>query len=341
MIWWVLVDVQNFLWQKLQGSTGKQVKKLCPLNDRIAIGWLQRLLDEEILDLKLMFEEKSGCERRKPNIWSISGVGGRRTLTNCHVHVVGPRPLDGRGVFCTRWMLRNWSGVGGGGDDHIPCTCTHVGCCATGQGWVGGGGWSHSLHLHTCWMLRNWSGVGGGGDDHIPCTCTHVGCCATGQGWVGGGDDRIPCTCTHVGCCATGQGWVGGGGWSHSLHLHTRWMLRNWSGMITFLALAHTLDATQLVGDDHISCTCTHVGWSTKVLGRTRKVAVTKRKCPTAPLLLQGMKACQIQLVSDFVKTPKVLVSPRRNANFSTSACKSRVKQWKNRMEPIPIGRNT
>ena len=27
-------------------------------------------------------------------------------------------------------------------------------------------------------------------------------------------------------------------------------------GMITFLALAHTLDATQLVGDDHISCTC-------------------------------------------------------------------------------------
>ena len=26
-------------------------------------------------------------------------------------------------------MLRNWSGVGGGGDDHIPCTCTHVGCC--------------------------------------------------------------------------------------------------------------------------------------------------------------------------------------------------------------------
>ena len=29
-------------------------------------------------------------------------------------------------------------------------------------------------------------------------------------------------------------------------------MLRNWSGMITFLALAHMLDATQLVGDDNI-----------------------------------------------------------------------------------------
>ena len=26
---------------------------------------------------------------------------------------------------------------GGWGDDHIPCACTHVGCCATGQGWGG------------------------------------------------------------------------------------------------------------------------------------------------------------------------------------------------------------
>ena len=33
-----------------------------------------------------------------------------------------------------------------------------------------------------------------------------------------------------------------------------------WGGMITFLALAHMLDATQLVGDDNIPCTCTHVG---------------------------------------------------------------------------------
>ena len=46
----------------------------------------------------------------------------------------------------------------------------------------------------------------------------------------------------------------------HSLHLQTCWMLRNWSGMITFLALAHMLDATQLVGDDNIPCACTHVG---------------------------------------------------------------------------------
>ena len=28
---------------------------------------------------------------------------------------------------------------GWGGDDNIPCTCTHVGCYATGLGWVGGG----------------------------------------------------------------------------------------------------------------------------------------------------------------------------------------------------------
>ena len=54
---------------------------------------------------------------------------------------------------------------------------------------------------------------------------------------------------------------------------------------------------------------------------------MTKRKRPTVLLLVQGVKTCQIQLVSDFVKTPKVLVLPRRNASFSTSACKSRVKQ--------------
>ena len=44
-------------------------------------------------------------------------------------------------------------------------------------------------------------------------------------------------------------------------------MLRNWSGwgggMITFLALVHMLNATQLVwvgwGDDNVPCTCTHV----------------------------------------------------------------------------------
>ena len=138
-------------------------------------------------------------------------------------------------------QLRNWSGVGGG-DDNIPCTCTDVGCYATGQGWVGG----MVIFLALAHMLDATQLVRGGwgGDGNIPCTCTHVGCYATGQGWVG--DDNIPCACTHVGCYATGQGWVGG-------------------GMITFLALARMLDATQLVrggwgGDGNIPCTCTHVG---------------------------------------------------------------------------------
>ena len=47
--------------------------------------------------------------------------------------------------------------------------------------------------------------------------------------------------------------------------MNTCLMLRNswgwggvgWGGMITFLALAHMLEATQLVGDDNIPCTCT------------------------------------------------------------------------------------
>ena len=63
-----------------------------------------------------------------------------------------------------------------------------------------------------------------GGDDNVPCTCTHVGCYTNGLGWRG--DDNVPCTCTHVGCYTNGLGW---------------------GGMITFLALAHMLDATQVV----------------------------------------------------------------------------------------------
>ena len=91
---------------------------------------------------------------------------------------------------------------------------------------------------------------------------------------------NVPCTCTHVGCYALdGVGW-GGVGCQRSLLLHTCWMLRNmltflalahmldatqlmgwggvgWGGMLMFLALAHMLDATQYV---NVPCTCTHVG---------------------------------------------------------------------------------
>ena len=96
-------------------------------------------------------------------------------------------------------MVRNWSGMitflalahmlDGTqlvGDDNIPCTCTHVGCYATGQGWVGGGMITVLALAHMLDATQLVRG-GWGGDFNIPCTCTHVGCYATGQGWVGGG----------------------------------------------------------------------------------------------------------------------------------------------------------
>ena len=144
-------------------------------------------------------------------------------------------------------FLSGWGGVGWGGDDDVPCTCTHVWCYAHGMflsGWGGvGWGWWRTLHLHTCLMLRTrdvslgvgWGGVGWGGDDDVPCTCTHVWCYAHGMflsGWGG-----------------VGWGW----GWWRTLHLHTCLMLRTrdvslgvgWGGvgMMTYLALAHMFDA--------------------------------------------------------------------------------------------------
>ena len=70
-------------------------------------------------------------------------------------------------------------------------------------------------------------------------------------GILGWGDDNIPCACTHVGCYATGLWWVGGGvitflALAHMLDA-TQLVCGGWGGMITFLALAHMLDATQLV----------------------------------------------------------------------------------------------
>ena len=116
-----------------------------------------------------------------------------------------------------------------------------------------------------------WGGVGmvtflelahmvGATQHHVPCTCTHGRCYAShGMGW--GGDGNVPCTCTHGRCYAT----------SCSLHLHTWSVLRkswdgvglgrcyatSWDGvglgwggvgMITFLALAHMVGATQVMG---------------------------------------------------------------------------------------------
>ena len=66
-------------------------------------------------------------------------------------------------------MLRNWSG--GVGDDNVPCTCTHVGCYATGLGWG-----VRITFLALAHMLDATQLVWGGGDDNVPCICTHVGC---------------------------------------------------------------------------------------------------------------------------------------------------------------------
>ena len=50
------------------------------------------------------------------------------------------------------------------------------------------------------------------------------------MGWDWGGDDNVPCTCTHGRCYA-----------SHGIGV-------GWVGMITFLALAHMVGATQVMG---------------------------------------------------------------------------------------------
>ena len=110
----------------------------------------------------------------------------------------------------------------------LSCHCTHAGCYATVS----------VLSSHTCWMLRK-------------CVClviAHV---------LDATQLCLSCHCTHAGCYASVS----------VLSLHTCWMLRNcvclviaqgWGGvgMMTFLELAHMLDATQLC----LSCHFTHAG---------------------------------------------------------------------------------
>ena len=131
---------------------------------------------------------------------------------------------------------------------HVSCTCTHGWCYAT----------SCFLHLHTWLVLRNIMflalahmvgatqhhrvGLGWGGVGITFLALAHM---------VGATQHHVSCTCTHGWCYAT----------SCFLHLHTWSVLRNimgWGGvgMISFLALAHMVGATQ----HHVSCTCTH-GW--------------------------------------------------------------------------------
>ena len=159
--------------------------------------------------------------------------GGRFTGNSCPV-----------GVYINIYMklLHGWcyasSGVGWGGDDNVPCTCTHGRCYATScflhlHTWlVLLYATSCFLHLHTWLVLRNIMFLALA---HMVGATQHHG---VGVGW--GGDDNVPCTCTHGRCYAT----------SCFLHLHTWLVLRN----IMFLALAHMVGATQ----HHVFCTCTH-----------------------------------------------------------------------------------
>ena len=184
-----------------------------------------------------------------------------------------------------------WGGVGWGGDDDVACTCTHVWCYAHGMflsGWGGvGWGWWRTLHLHTCLMLRTRDvslGVGWGGAGWGWWRTLHLHTClmlrtrdvSLGVGW--GGDDDVPCTCTHVWCYALGMflsGW-GGVGMMTFLglaHMVDATQVMGWGGvgMMTFLGLAHMVDATQVMGfafwgwDDDVPRTCIHD--ATQVMG--------------------------------------------------------------------------
>ena len=113
----------------------------------------------------------------------------------------------------------------GGGDVNVPCTCEHVGCYA--RCWVGVGGMLTFLALAHMLDATQDAGLGWGGMLtllHLHWTCWML---RKMLGW-GGGDVNVHCTCEHVGCYA--RCWVGVG------------------GMLTFLALAHMLDATQDAG---------------------------------------------------------------------------------------------
>ena len=67
------------------------------------------------------------------------------------------------------------------------------------------------------------------------------------RNWVGG-DYNVPCTCTHVKCYATG--WGGIITFLALVHLlnATQLVWGGWGEMITFLALVHMLNALQLGG---------------------------------------------------------------------------------------------
>ena len=87
--------------------------------------------------------------------------------------------------------------MGWGGDDNVPCTCTHGRCYAT------------SCFLALAHMV-------GATQHHVSCTCTHGWCYATScflalAHMVGASQHHVSCTCTHGRCYATSWGGVGWG----------------------------------------------------------------------------------------------------------------------------------
>ena len=85
-------------------------------------------------------------------------------------------------VDATQVMGWGWVGVGWGGDDNVPCTCTI---------------------LHTWSVLRNIMFLALA---HMVGATQVMGLGGVGVGW--GGDDNVPCTCTHGRCYArNGMGW--------------------------------------------------------------------------------------------------------------------------------------
>ena len=174
-------------------------------------------------------------------------------------------------------------------------------------------------------MLRNWRGGVStflalahvldatqlmGWDVNVPCTCTHVGCYAIdGVGW----DVNVPCTCTHV-------EWytIDGVGCLRSLHLHACWMLRNWwGGMLTFLALAHMLDATQ---NGNTKCS------ETQVLNKKQSKITHFSRPPTIwwlhEVLRLPVKNSQeiLPIVNSVILELDGL--PNKHANLGISSCK-------------------
>ena len=99
--------------------------------------------------------------------WSRQWRHFNRCLTNIYIYTLGAGGSPGTPA---PWVLIYMKlRVGWGGDDNVPCTCTHGRCYAT----------SCSLHLANLVDATQVLGWGGGGDDNVPCTCTHGRCYVT------------------------------------------------------------------------------------------------------------------------------------------------------------------